>query len=68
MAFIATGAYLTPALLARMSVRGFSTLTNWTNLIGHFLSGWQPTPLFLFGALIFHAPGVGGASASALKA
>merc|ERR1712050_688423 len=65
---ILAGAKLIPYLLHNLSPRGFTSLTNSTNMAGFFLRGsLERTWVFLL-AVPLLMPGVNGASGTALKA
>mmetsp|Transcript_77836 Transcript_77836/g.238152 ORF Transcript_77836/g.238152 Transcript_77836/m.238152 type:complete len:451 (-) Transcript_77836:56-1408(-) len=63
---VLSGAKLTPALMRRMSVRGFTTFTNLTNIIAFSLRGSMERSAVFFGVLPLMLPGVNGASSAAL--
>lgn len=60
------GAKLTPFLLKKLSVSGFTTLTNLTNFVGFCMRGSVENMWVFFGALPLMLPGVNAASTTAL--
>lgn len=60
------GAKLVPYLVKNLSVSGFTTFTNTTNLLGFLMRGSVESVWVFFGALPLMLPGVNAASTSAI--
>jgi len=65
---IAAGAKITPMFLKSLSARSFTSVTNFTNMVGFFLRGSMERTWVFILAMPFLLPGVNGASGTALKA
>mmetsp|Transcript_101148 Transcript_101148/g.321185 ORF Transcript_101148/g.321185 Transcript_101148/m.321185 type:complete len:452 (+) Transcript_101148:3-1358(+) len=67
LASMLSGMKLIPSLVKNLSIRSYTTLTNYSNLFAFSVrAAWESKALF-FGMLPFMLPGVNGASSAALN-
>ena len=68
LCYMLSGWYCTPFLLRTFTARKFSTIGNLFLLVGYFVHGARENMWLYWSALVLLAPGINGASGTALRA